>query len=601
MAWNWHDYQTETIDKVRAYIDGGGKAGFFTAPTGSGKGPFQAQLAWDGAARGEKVLSVVHTAELIRQNVEAFREIGCRELIGSYSAGLGARDTRTNIIVAGIQSAFRRPERFGKVHRLILDECHFGADGAMVEGLIEGLRRVNPDLIVIGMSATVFKPLRFLPDKIHSISVRGLIRDGFLCPIWSPATDTTIDTSGVDIVAGDFDKRQLESITNTEDVNKAVIADLMKHASDRKHIMLMALSVDHAAELAKEAEAAGLSCSLAYGDLTMEERGDALDLFKGGFSDAVKALRAGNVEPMARFNAQPARAISSMALLTTGFNHRPVDCIALVRATRSPELYAQIGGRGMRTCPETGKVDCMLRDYGRVVHTLGPIDLLEENIDEVKTRLKKRKGDLTASSPVKLCQNCGTFTDAKVDACCKCGHISVRKLGATLAEKLAKIDKKATGGEVISRGQTEGLAGPGEALAQVKAMLGIQLRKTPGRPDSLMLTYDTTRRAVSVFLNFGMPDRRTSEIWTSLGLGTVPRTASEAVSIMANRPSLPVPSHIVARKSNDGRHWNTQRMAFVGQPEAVEPLRLVRPPNEPATAATPDAKRRAPLADEPAF
>ncbi|MBW2704553.1 MAG: hypothetical protein JRF33_27365, partial [Deltaproteobacteria bacterium] len=67
---------------------------------------------------------------------------------GVYSAGLKSRDTDKPIIIAGIQSVFRRACELDAFDLVIIDEAHMippDGDG-MYRKFLEDARKVNPNL-----------------------------------------------------------------------------------------------------------------------------------------------------------------------------------------------------------------------------------------------------------------------------------------------------------------------------------------------------------------------------------------------------------------------------------------------------------------------
>jgi DNA repair protein RadD len=116
---------------------------------------------------------------------------------------------------------------------------------------------------------------------------------------------------------------------------------------------------------------------------------------------------------IAQFKARQLRFLTSMQVLTTGFNARHVDLIALARPTQSTGLYIQMVGRGTRLSPETGKTDCLVLDFGGNIARHGPFDepFLPEN------KASKGKG----AAPFKECPECGCCTGTATRACPGCG------------------------------------------------------------------------------------------------------------------------------------------------------------------------------------
>jgi hypothetical protein len=69
----------------------------------------------------------------------------------------------------------------------------------------------------------------------------------------------------------------------------------------------------------------------------------------------------------------------NVALFTEGFDCPEVDCVVLLRETKSRALWSQMIGRGLRTAP--GKVDCLILDPMWVsgTHTLAPGDAFTQH------------------------------------------------------------------------------------------------------------------------------------------------------------------------------------------------------------------------------
>lgn len=95
-------------------------------------------------------------------------------------------------------------------------------------------------------------------------------------------------------------------------------------------------------------------------------------------------------------------------------NCPPIDCIVLMRPTRSKTLYAQIAGRGLRL--SEGKKDCLLLDYGQVVPNLGFPGI----IDDEKSYSQGTTDQ--AQAPMKLCPKCLSYVFMALGECSECGH-----------------------------------------------------------------------------------------------------------------------------------------------------------------------------------
>nr|WP_321503250.1 DEAD/DEAH box helicase family protein [uncultured Dethiosulfovibrio sp.] len=95
----------------------------------------------------------------------------------------------------------------------------------------------------------------------------------------------------------------------------------------------------------------------------------------------------------------------------TGFDHPGIDLLAMCRPTKSPSLYLQMAGRGMRVKPQGG--DCLVLDFAGVVSSHGPITSVAP---------PRRKGDGTGEAPVKVCEQCQEFCHLSAKVCPACGN-----------------------------------------------------------------------------------------------------------------------------------------------------------------------------------
>jgi superfamily II DNA or RNA helicase len=83
------------------------------------------------------------------------------------------------------------------------------------------------------------------------------------------------------------------------------------------------------------------------------------------------------------FKAGEYDIICNVGLFTEGFDCPEVDCVVLLRDTKSRALWSQMIGRGLRTFP--GKEDCLILDplWVSGVHALSPADAFTTHPDSV--------------------------------------------------------------------------------------------------------------------------------------------------------------------------------------------------------------------------
>lgn len=401
------DYQQEAVDAVFSYWERAPStperpaSPLVVMPTGSGKSPTLGEtcrrLVQDFGAR---VAVITHRAELIVQDARAIRAIWPMAPVGVYSAGLGRKET-DQITVCGVQSIVRAIFRLGHIDVVIIDEAHLLSpeDATSYQRVIDKLREVNPDLRVLGYTATPYRLgqgyLTEGDDAIftavaYSVDVKRLIRDGWLAPIVTGYVREQIDLGDVAIRAGEFAARDLELACDVDKINGIVaddVADAIKRG--RTSAMIFGTSVAHAKRLRNELQIRGLACEVITGETERAQRDEIIG----------------------RFKARELACLSSCDVLTTGFDAPVVDVLSLVRPTMSPSLYVQMVGRGMRLAE--GKTDCLLLDYGGNIARHGPID-------DVRVKPKSKAGD--GKAPTKVCPQCLAQQSAAARVCDHCGY-----------------------------------------------------------------------------------------------------------------------------------------------------------------------------------
>lgn len=394
------DYQQKALDDLYAWFAKNPTGNpCLVLPTGSGKSHIIAALVKDAVQNyaGTRVLMLTHVKELIAQNAEKMREHWANAPMGIYSASLNKRCLTEPITFAGIQSIVRRAKLLGHIDLIIVDEAHSinHGDAGNYRKLINQLKEINPDLRVVGLTAS---PYRLGHGMIHEgedvifdaliepIQIESLIDKGYLAPLRSKHTEFEIDVDGVKKRGGEFIAGDLERAVDTTDNNMAAVKETIRRASDRKSWLVFCTGVAHAQHLSALFESMGVTSACVTGDTPQQER-----------ADIIRRFRCGEI-----------RALTNMNVLTTGFDYPGIDCLVMLRPTMSPGLYLQMAGRGMRIAPE--KDDCIVLDFAGNVKRHGPITAVEPPN-------KKGKG----IAPSKVCPQCSEIILAALSICNCCG------------------------------------------------------------------------------------------------------------------------------------------------------------------------------------
>ena len=395
-------YQHEAVEAVYRYLREHDDNPCVVIPTAGGKTPVMATICRDAVSHWQgRVLIVAHVKELLEQAVDKIRQVAPEMLlkIGLYSAGLKSRDKDHSIIVAGVQSVYRRAAEIGRFDLVIIDEAHMippDGDG-MYRTLLTGLKETNPRLRIIGLTATPFRmstgsicaPENILNAVCYEIGVRELIVQGYLCPLQSKAGKEKVDTSSLHIRAGEFVTGEVEALMDDEHLIQSACAEILRYTADRKSCLIFASGIQHGQHVADTLRNAGANVATVFGETLDFKRNQMLTDF-----------RAGRLKYLVNVN-----------VLTTGFDAPNIDCVAMLRPTMSPGLYYQMVGRGFRLCE--GKKNCLVLDFGGNIMRHGPVDAVRVS-DEQRTG--------TGEAPAKECPQCNAVIHLAYMTCPDCGY-----------------------------------------------------------------------------------------------------------------------------------------------------------------------------------
>ena len=399
---NLRPYQQRTLDELWAWFtkhDGGNP--IVEAAVGAGKSLMIAALAQraDTEFPGTRILVLVHQKELLEQNVDKLLKIWPRASVGLYSAAIGKKELGYQLTYATIGSIYKYAHKLGRIDIVLADECHLinPKQVGMWRQFISDLMRYNPRTRVVGLTGTPYRGngvwLTAEEDSLFThvatkVTMRELVDAGFLTPLVPATTATRIDTSGARIQNGDYVLADLERIANRKSVVTSACAEIVKLAYERKRWLVFAVTIDHAESVANELKRLGVAVDVVSAETPKAER-----------AAIIQGFRTGKL-----------RCLVNVAVLTTGFDVPEVDFIALLRATKSPVLYVQIAGRGMRIAD--GKTDCLWADFTTTTIEMGPVDAVKGRMPKPK---KKRE------APFKLCPECGSQNPTAALKCTDCG------------------------------------------------------------------------------------------------------------------------------------------------------------------------------------
>lgn len=511
------DYQQEAIDSLYRYFEKGGRNPVVAMPTGTGKSLVIAGFAQSVLKRwsNQKILIATHVKELIGQNYAELLEAWPFAPAGIYSAGLKRRDVREQILFVGIQSVAKKAAMFGHVDLLIVDEAHLVGpdDKASYQLFIAALKAINPNLRVIGLTATPYR-LGYghiadgeLFDEV-CFDITGLeafnrlIAEDYLSPLIPKPTKMVLDVEGVKKTGGDYNGKELQIAVDKNEVTYAALKEALAVAHDRKHWLIFSSGVEHAEHIAEMMRGFGETCLAVHSKMGAEARDEAIAKFKRG----------------------DVRMLVNNNILTTGFNSPWVDCIVCLRPTTSSVLWVQMLGRGTRpfkgnAVDPVAKVNCLALDFAGNIRKLGPIN------DPV---IPRKRGEGGGDAPIKLCEVCNTWNHASARKCILCGNEFPIQV---------KIKVESDGTDLIKGDMPK---------VQVFEVTQITYRSHTkmGRPPVLKCTYYCNLKMFDDWVciqHEGFAGRKAAKWWSSRTDIPVPATVDAALEII---DTIPGPTHI---------------------------------------------------------
>lgn len=333
-------YQQEARDAIWREWGEGRRRTLLVLPTGTGKTIVLASVVKDAVDAGGRALVLAHRGELLEQaadKIKAATGLGCSvEKAESTSLGEWYR------VTVGSVQTMMRPKRLGQFPEdwfdvIVVDEAHHAlADSYQaVLGHFPGAK-------VLGVTATPDRADRrnmgeYFDSIAYEYSLPRAIKDCYLCPIKAQTIPLDIDISGVGVSAGDFKAGELGDAL---DPYLERIADEMLAAGckERRTVVFLPL-VKTSQRFRRVLAMRGFRAAEVNGE--SEDRAEVLAAFDRGEYDV----------------------LCNSMLLTEGWDCPSVDCVIVLRPTKSRSLYAQMVGRGTRLSPETGKTELLLLDF----------------------------------------------------------------------------------------------------------------------------------------------------------------------------------------------------------------------------------------------
>ena len=346
-----YQYQKESIEAIFERIDKyrNGYNLLFQLPTGGGKTVIFSELARKYIeTTNKRVLILTHRIELCGQTSRMLDNLGVKnKIIDSKVKDLPEKKDFM-CFVAMVETLNNRLNEekieMEDVGLLIIDEAHYNS--------FRKLFKYFSKQIILGVTATPLSSNVKLPLKdnynelIVGESITSLIGQGYLAKASTYNYDVNLRSLKVGI-NGDYTVSSSEKL-----YSNFLMQEKLLYAYEEKSKGAKTLIFNN-----------GINTSKAVYEMFLEE-GYEIRHLDNTHSEKERA------EILKWFKETPNAILTSVSILTTGFDEPTVESIILNRATKSLTLYYQMIGRGSRILKNKNSFDVI--DLGNNFHRFGP-------------------------------------------------------------------------------------------------------------------------------------------------------------------------------------------------------------------------------------
>lgn len=327
-----YDYQKQALAQIMDKLkeSDGSKNLLYQLPTGGGKTVIFSEIARRYLADfGRKVLILTHRIELCNQTSRVLHEFGVKnKVINSKVKELDDEDDFP-CYVAMVETLNNRLQDdilyLDQVGLVVVDEAHYNS----FRKLFKYFENSN----MLGVTATPLSSNINLPMKdnydelLVGESISDLISKGFLAKANTYSYNVSLRSLKVGI-SGDYTVNSSERLYSNYLMQEKLLLSY-EATSKSKKTLIFNNGINTSRQVEKLFQEAGYDIRHLDNTNSANERKEILEWFKTK-SDAI---------------------LTSVGILTTGFDEPTVESIIINRATKSLTLYHQMIGRGSRVLP----------------------------------------------------------------------------------------------------------------------------------------------------------------------------------------------------------------------------------------------------------
>jgi superfamily II DNA or RNA helicase len=345
-----YPFQDKTVQTIIDELEKNGKQFnlLYQLPTGGGKTVIFSEIARRFIEKTkEKVLILTHRIELSIQTSKQLQAIGVKNMIISSEVKSIPDQNDYSCFIAMVETLNNRLNEnqnfIENVGLVIVDEAHYNS----FRKIFQFYKNGN----ILGVTATPLSSNRALPlnDNYQKLlvgeSIASLIEKGYLADAITYTYD--VNLHGLKIGSnGDFTVNSSDQVYGNYFMQEKLLFAYEEVAVGNKTLIFNS----------------GIETSIRVEE-TFKKRGYKIRHLDSTFSDKDRK------DVVSWFKETPDAILTSVGILTTGFDEPTVQTIILNRATRSLTLYHQMIGRGSRKLPN--KDQFKLIDLGNNVRRFG--------------------------------------------------------------------------------------------------------------------------------------------------------------------------------------------------------------------------------------
>jgi superfamily II DNA or RNA helicase len=229
----------------------------------------------------------------------------------------------------------------------------------------------------------------FFQVMVQGPTTRWLIDNKYLAD-YKAFAPVTPDLTGVSTSMGDYSKSELAERMGEAHIIGSAVAEYKKFASNKRAIVF-AVSINHSQTIIDDFKSHGIPAEHVDGETPTHERNEIISRFRQGET----------------------LVLSNVGLFGEGFDLPDIECVILMRPTKSLSLYRQMVGRGLR--PTANKSHAIILDHSGNIMAHGlPCTEIDWTLDG---RPKKQ-----SEPSIKICQSCFAAMRSALKSCPQCGH-----------------------------------------------------------------------------------------------------------------------------------------------------------------------------------